>query len=220
MSRRRVTQARSGTLALVAALLLTGCFTGKRPSFSDDPYPPGAPTGDAAIDALLTKLDAGAAGYTATYDVLRKFGEITSTASVSVDGVRRSVTVRTVRYLTDANGSTRTCQTSEGAASCTDGVNAAPISDTGLLTPDFSQGDAARRIRRDASAALAPTVSRTAQFAGLDATCVDITLSGGTASYCVLDNGVLANVDDGDVRITVSSLLDAVDENAFTDVVG
>lgn len=219
MSRRRVSLARSGALALVATVLLTGCFTGKRPSFSDDPYPPGAPTGDAAVDALLVKLDAGAPTFTATYDVLRKFGEITSSASVTVDGTRRSVTVRTVRYLTDANGAVRTCQTADGAASCTDGINAAPISDTGLLTPDFYQGDAARRIRRDASSALAPTVSRTAQFAGLGATCVDITLSGGTASYCVLDNGVLANVDDGDVRITLTGFLGAVDEAAFTDVV-
>ncbi|NMD25130.1 MAG: hypothetical protein GYA65_13205, partial [Actinobacteria bacterium] len=56
MSRRRLP-----VLAL-SALLLTGCFTGPRPYFSDDPFPTGTMTGDPAIDAVLEKFDAVTSG--------------------------------------------------------------------------------------------------------------------------------------------------------------
>ncbi|HRB05087.1 MAG TPA: hypothetical protein PLP26_17060, partial [Ilumatobacteraceae bacterium] len=67
-------------LALVA-LLLTGCLTGERPSFSDNPFPVGSLTGDAGIDAVLQKLDAVTDGpASASYSVLTKYGNVTNTA--------------------------------------------------------------------------------------------------------------------------------------------
>ena len=79
---------------VLVTLLLSGCFTGKRPHFNDDPFPSGAVTGDAAIDAVLAKLDAPTTGpATAAYSVLTKFGNTSNTATVVLDQGSRSVTI-------------------------------------------------------------------------------------------------------------------------------
>ncbi|MEQ1704033.1 MAG: hypothetical protein ABMA25_28325, partial [Ilumatobacteraceae bacterium] len=119
---------RRGAFAVVLSLvLLTGCLTGKRPSFTDEPFPPGTMTGDAAIDAVLTKLDAATTGpVTAAYSVLTKFGNSTSTAIVILDAGSRSVLIGNVRYIDTA--STHSTCAEDGSVPCIDGLDASKVS--------------------------------------------------------------------------------------------
>lgn len=192
----------------LSAVLLAGCFTGQRPHFEEV-----TTTGDPAIDAVLDRLDAITSGpVAAAYEVLVKFGSSSTTAVVSLDAGNRNVIVGNVRYL-DTAAVVATC-TVDLSQPCVDGLDPARISDT-LLTIDFYAADTAKRLRRDAQAALAPAVARTATIAGRNATCADVPLAGGTAVYCVLDNGLLALLDDGDVRVTLTLTVDEIDPTQF-----
>lgn len=199
---------------MILLIVATACQTGERPSFVDDPFPKGAPTGDAAIDAVLAKLDSVAdSPFTATYDITTKFGNVTRTASVSVAAGRRSVTVGNVRFLSTGQ-STSTCIFDESPL-CSAGLEVARISDT-LLTPDFYAVDAAKRLRRDAQSTVVPTVTRTETVGDQAANCVDLAVTGGTVVYCVLDSGLLAKIDDADVAVTLTSWVPAVTESLFS----
>lgn len=187
---------------VAVALLLTGCFTGKRPYFNDNPFPVGAPTGDAAIDAVLQKLDAATTGpATAAYSVLTKFGNVTSTATVVLDAGSRSVTIGNVRYVETPTGAV-TC-TEDKSAPCVEGLVATRVSDIGV-TIDFYAAEAATRLRRDATSMIAPTTPHVETIADQPALCVDVPLAGGVAVYCALDSGLVARVDDGDVAVNLA----------------
>ncbi|MDP2292016.1 MAG: hypothetical protein Q8M22_12565 [Actinomycetota bacterium] len=194
---------RRGAVALVlSTLVLTGCFTGKRPYFNDDPFPAGAPTGYAEADAVLAKLDAVTPGpVTAAYSVLTKFGNTTSQAVAVLDSGSRSVTIGNVRYVQTPTESV-TC-TEDGSVPCTEGLDAARVSDIGI-TIDFYAAEAATRLRRDARAAIAPPTASSLNVAEQVATCVSVPLAGGVAMYCALDDGMLAKLDDGDVAINLT----------------
>ena len=70
-------------LAAAGVLLLSGCMTGERPTLAESP----TTTGDPAVDAVLDRLDAaGEATFTAGYDVLTKFGNVSTPATVSQAG--------------------------------------------------------------------------------------------------------------------------------------
>ena len=194
-------------------LLLTGCFTGPRPSYTAEPFPPGSSTGDAAIDNVLAQLDAINDGpYTVDYTVLTKFGNITRPASVSVAAGRRSVTVGNVRFIT-SNGAPQTCIL-DNSDPCSSSIESARISDT-QITPDFYAADSAKRLRRSAVARIGPTIARTEQIAGQSATCVDVAVSGGVSVFCALTNGPLARLDDGAVKIELTQYTPALDESLF-----
>lgn len=199
---------------LATAALLSGCFTGQRPHFDTNPFGPGNQTGDAAIDAVLAKLDTVTAGpATAFYAVLTKFGNTTVLAAVVLDGQRRSVEVGTTQFLS-TGGQEYTCTvdaTTHVSADCSSGFDVARISDVGV-TIEFYAAEAAKRLRRDAQAQLSPAVAHDEVIANQDASCVSITLTGGTAMYCVLANGLIAKLDDGDVLITLGLLEPTVDE--------
>lgn len=199
--------------ALALVTLLSGCFTGPRPSYTTEAFPPGSPSGDAAIDDVLAQLDAVNDGpYTATYSVLTKFGNVTRPASVSVAAGRRSVTVGEVRFIT-TNGASQTCILDQ-ANPCSSTIDAARISDT-QITPNFYAADSAKRLRRGAVARIGSTIPHTDQIAGQTATCVDVPVSGGVSTFCALTNGPLARLDDGAVRIELTSYSPAVDESLF-----
>lgn len=204
-----------GLCTFAAAALLTGCFTGQRPHFNKDPFGPGNRTGDEAIDAVLSKLDTATAGpATALYTVLTKFGNTTVGANVVLDGARRSVEIGTTQYLT-TDGRQYTCTVdpvTRLSTNCVDGFEPARISNIGV-TVDFYAAEAAKRLRRDAQAQLSAAVAHDEVIANLDATCVSVALTGGTAVYCVLDNGLIAMLDDGDVLITLG-LLEPTADNA------
>jgi hypothetical protein len=199
--------------ALVSASLLAGCFTGKRPSASDDPFPPGSKTGDPAIDRVLTELDRINTGpYTAEYSVLTRYGNTTRMATVSVDGARRAVTIGDVRFLTVNDGS-HTCLLNT-TQPCSTSIDANRVSDT-QITPNFYAADAAKRLRRDATSMVAKPVSHIEKIAGQTATCVDVSLPGGTAMFCTLNGGPLARLDDASVSIQLFNYTTSVEDNAF-----
>jgi hypothetical protein len=195
-------------------VLLTGCFTGQRPSFTTEPFAPGTLTGDSAIDQVLAQLDTINDGpYTANYTVLTKFGNTTRPADVAVTTGRRSVTVGSVRFIT-VNGTSQTCLLDKSDP-CSSTIDPARISDT-QITPDFYATDAAKRLRRSATARVGPTVAHTEQIGGQPATCVDVPVTGGTSVFCVLAKGPLARLDDGAVAINLTRYAPAVDESLFS----
>jgi hypothetical protein len=207
----QVMRHRRASFALL--LLLTGCFTGPRPSYTAEPFPPGSSTGDTAIDNVLAQLDAINDGpYTVDYTVLTKFGNIARPASVSVAAGRRSVTVGNVRFIT-SNGAPQTCILDK-TDPCASSIESARISDT-QITPDFYAADAAKRLRRSAVARIGATIRHTEQTAGQTVTCVDVPVSGGVSTFCALTNGPLARLDDGAVTIELTQYTPAVDESLF-----
>ncbi len=184
-------------------------MTGKRPYFDDDPFPSGAPTGDASIDAVLQRLDAATSGpVTAAYSVLTKFGNTTNTATVVLDAGSRSVTIGNVRYIETPTG-TATCA-EDSSVPCSAGLDPTRVSDIGV-TIDFYATEAATRLRRDAQAVIAPTTSHAETIAEQPALCVDVPLAGGVAVYCSLDNGLVARMDDGDVAVNLTVLSPSAD---------
>lgn len=223
MVRRSPSRAGIALLIAAAGLLLTGCFTGKRPHFENDkPFEPGSATGDSVVDAMLVKLDSAAASpgtFTATYDVLRKYDPVTTPATVSVDGASRVVDFQTVRYV-QTPGSSSTCKVAGAATTCSAGLDSASISGTGV-TVEFYAAEAAKRLRRDVVSKAGPTDATTESIAGVEVSCVsvpqiDVMQRVGKAVYCVLPDGVLARLDDGDVAITLTSFEATVDPNVFT----
>lgn len=218
MTRRAVL----GLCACATALLLSGCFTGERPYFNTDPLAPGHPTGDPAIDAVLSELDAVTRGpATAVYAVLTKFGNTTSSATVVLDHSRRAVEVGTIRYLELADQQF-TClveQATGAPIDCDNGIDAARISDVGI-TIEFYAQEAARRLRRDAQAKLAPGAAHEEVIANQTATCVTVTVVGGSVIYCTLANGMIAKLDDGDVLITLGLLATTADPAKLRPPVG
>ena len=199
-------------------ILLTGCFTGERPTFTTEPFQPGSSSGDPAIDKVLTELDASNEGpYTAAYTVLTKFGNTTRPATVAVSPARRSVTVGDVRFIT-VDGSSQTCIIDTNDP-CSSTIDPARISDT-QITPDFYASDAAKRLRRSAAARIGTPIGHTEQFAGQTATCVDVPVPGGVSVYCVLPKGPLAELDDGAVSINLTQYMPIVEESAFATTAG
>jgi len=201
---------RRGAVALtLSMLLLTGCLTGERPYFNDEPFPIGAMTGNAEVDVVLGRLDAVTAGpVTAVYNVLTKFGNTTNPAVVIIDAGARSVTIGNVRYIDTTSGAA-TC-TEDASVPCSDELEPSRVSNIGV-TIDFYAAEAATRLRRDFRAAIAPPTGRTEIFAEQSATCVDVPLPGGVAVYCVLDNGLVARLDDGDVAVILTLFGESVD---------
>jgi hypothetical protein len=194
-------------------LLLAGCALGERPYFEESPTVVGTSTGDDAIDAVLDLLDGvGDATFTATYQVTLRFGGKVSAATITQVGTRRSVTIGQLRFVIDGVGN-RTCALDTGV--CEDGVQAARVSDTGL-TPDFASGDMAKRLRRDATARIATSVVSQAEIAGQTATCVDVSVSGGTKQYCALADGAIARFVGADIDLQLISYLPSADETLFT----
>ncbi len=196
-------------LAVAGVLVLSGCMTGERPTLAESP----TTTGDPAVDAVLDRLDAaGEATFTAGYDVLTKFGNVSTPATVSQAGpTRRSVTIGSVRFLTDG-ATSATCGLDGGG--CTDSIDAARVSDT-QLAPEFYASSAAARLRRDAGARVDQTTGRRRRSAVRPATCVSIPVTDATSTYCALDSGPLARLDAPDVAIELTSYNASADESLF-----
>lgn len=199
-----------GAVALTAALSLGGCFTGPRPSFVETTQ---EPTGDAAVDKILERLEAPATGtFTATYTILYKFGGATFPATVARDPDRLSVTIGDVRYLTGSSGS-QTCIVSTGA--CTAGFDEQKISDTGVLHT-FAKESAAARLRREARASTGAGESYGATAGGLQVDCVRVVGAGGTTQFCATDDGWLALQDVAEVNVSLDSIETTVSDGLFT----
>lgn len=187
---------------------------GLRPTFgAGDPFAPGTATGDPNATTILDVLDATIAGpLHAEYDILTKYGNTTTTGSVSIDGQRRNVVIGNVRYLT-TDTATWTCS-ADGSVPCVSGIDPTRVSNVGV-TSEFFATDIARRVRRDEQAKVGPTTLAKATYAGQSADCLSVPLGRGTTRYCILASGVIAFVDAGDVRITITAYSPTVDQHAF-----
>lgn len=201
--------------ATLAAVLLTACFTGKRAHLTE---PTGATAaaavGDAAVQAVLTRLAAAnAEQYTATYDVITKFGNVSTTATVaqSAPGTQ-SITIGHVRFLAQPSGS-QTCELTTGA--CVDGIQDQQVSDT-QLTHDFYSSSASLRLRQDVNTMVSQATGSAKQIAGQNATCAEVFFAAGSKTYCALDNGLLAQQDTPDLRIDLTSLTTGADPSLFS----
>ena len=208
---------RTVALIALAAASVGGCALGDRPSFEDTATATaaGVTTGDAAIDAVLARLDkVSTAEFTAEFTAVATFGARTTPISVVQGGspTRRTVSIGDINYRIDGTTAS-TCHAIE--TTCTDGIDAAAVSNTGV-TPDFAFGALAKRLRRDAMAKIGSTTASTLEVAGAISTCVDVPVSGGTKVYCVLDNGVITHFAGGDVVIDLTTYSPTADAALFT----
>ena len=202
---------------VAGALLLTSCATGERPSFVDDQDASGVPVGDAAIDAVLGPLETSAPPpFTAEYTITNNTTGSTSNATVAVDVDRRSITIANIRFLIEGSR-TSTCNIESGR--CSNSIEDARVSDI-QVTHQFYGDATARRLRAETRQRISATAPSTATIAGLPATCVTVPLADGSPVYCVLDNGLLARMDNADVDIELTSFREGVDEQAFLSVTG
>ena len=203
---------RSVRTILIVALcsaLLASCFTGKRAHFAD-----AAPAvEDPAIAAVLARLEAPTpTPYTATYNVLTRFGNINSAATVAqTSALDRSTTVGTVRFLEQPDGS-QTCQLT--SATCAATIDDAQISNLSM-THDFAKISPAARLRQDAQVMSGAAIPSTKEVAGQVATCVQVAFAEGTKEYCALD-GLLAYQLTPDLEVTMLSLAPTADPALFT----
>jgi hypothetical protein len=195
---------------VLAITTLTGCFTGERPTFA--PIDPAL--ADPAIAAVLSRLEtANTAPFTAQYNVLTKYGNLTTLAGVTQTGpTQSSVTIGTVRFLTDVGG-TQTCDLA--LSTCTPGTVEAKVSNLSL-THNFYAVAPAARLRQDALVTAGAPIGSVQQIAGQTATCVEIPVAGGNKLYCALDNGLLALQDTPDLRIDLTALTNVAEPLMLT----
>lgn len=199
---------------LAAAVGLTGCFTGERPTLAADATM-GASVGDPAIDEVLQRLAAGDdATYTATYEITNNFGPITRDAVVvQAPDRRRSITIGHIRFLIEG-ASTATCDLDTDVP-CSTTIDDAAVSDM-QITHQFYGRSVADRLRTDAQRKVDYSDSYEDEFAGRTARCVGVQVAGGAKRYCALDNGVLASYAGPDVVITLVGFDPEPDESRFT----
>ena len=192
---------------MLALTVLTGCFTGQRPSFA--PIDPAFT--DPAIAAVLTRLETVSPGpFTAQYNLLTKFGNLTTLAAVTrLDPTQSAVTIGTIRYIFGTTGA-QTCDLA--LSTCTPNTDDTKVSNLSLTHSFFTESPAAR-IRQDATAAASTPIGSVQQIAGQSATCVQIPFAAGNKLYCALENGLLALQDTPDLRIELTSLTPVADSN-------
>ena len=206
---------RSLVAIVVASILLTACFTGKRAHLEEGPPTPNE-VSDPAIQAVIAKLETANTGqYTAVYDVITKFGNTTVGATVAQNSATdRSITIGNVRFL-DQQAGQQTCALTTGE--CDTGLQDQRVSDT-QLTHDFYSASPALRLRHDVDTMVSAAVGSTKQIAGQNATCVQTFFAAGNKTYCALDNGLLAQQDTPDLRIDLTSFTTGADASLFSPI--
>ena len=207
---------RTTAVGAFVTLSVSGCFTGERPTFEnqDTIVVDEGSTGSVDIDAVLERLErVGLASFTADYTIETRFGALTSRATVvQGEGDRSAVVVErdagTTRFAESSDSET-TCDVITGE--CESSLNDARISDVGI--PHTFYGPSfARRLRVSADRRIADSSAYTKTIAGQDARCVDVTVSGGTETFCALDSGVLAEFVGADVTVTLDEYSPVADE--------
>ena len=180
-------------VAVVTLAVALGACTGGRPSLSDTKTEQlggdaGIPTGDPAVDAVLTDLESPlTSSFTLTYTILRKLGNTSATATVSRGPMATSVTVGDVRFL--QSDEDHTCVLTTKA--CESTINDARISDLGISSA-FWRDSPARALRVTYSRRATAATKTDATIAGQAAHCVDVPVGTGTERYCSLATGAMA----------------------------
>jgi len=204
---------RAAALLLVGGLL-TGCFSGERPTLAPPSVggEPGTSTGDANVDAVLAKLERGdRVVFSATYEITRAVGRVTTEAAVTQDATRLSITIGRVRFL--SLGTEQTCDLD--AQTCEEGWLDARVSDVGV-THGFSSDVPARRLRIAASRKTGPTTAHTETIAGYPAACVDVPVGNGVETYCANDLDVIARWIAADVTVELTALTPSAGDEQFS----
>ncbi len=196
-----------------AGLLLSGCFTGQRPTLAPPAVGglPGMPTGDANIDAVLSRLERGdQVVFTANYTITRSVGSVVTEAIVTQDATRTAITVGRTRFL--SLGSLQTCNLD--VKTCEEGWLDARISDTGV-THGFYQDVPARRLRVASTRKTGPTTATTETIAGYPAACVSVPIGAGAEVYCANDLDLIARWTAADLQIELTALSPSTAEEQF-----
>lgn len=200
-----------GALIFVVA----GCATGPRPTLGERVNTggeAGEPTGVEAVDQLLGSLEGEVAGpFTARYEITRKLGSITSTATVVREGGATSVTVGDVRFLS-GTGDDATCTLS--TKQCEPGIHDERISD--LTVPStFWLGSPARLLRVATARSNGTPTPYEATIAGLPVHCVEVPVGGGSEKYCVTPDGAIASFDTAATFVNLTEWSAAADPSAL-----
>jgi len=199
-----------GALLVLFVFAGSGCLTGSRPTLAEV-----TATGNADVDDVLSRIgQLSTARYSAHYDVLLRYGDITTPVSASQsDGDRRSLTIGDIRYVVHGQV-TKTCVMS--TAECVPRIDPTRVSDV-QMTPDFFGTSLIARIELDVSRAGGQPTVTSEEIQGQQATCVAIPVADGATTYCVLDNGVLARLDAPDLAVTMTGYSSDVDETLYAE---
>lgn len=211
---------------VVALLLMAGtgvlpaaCSGGSRPELSEpDPVADaGAPVGEPGVDAVLTLLESPTdASFTATYALVLRLGNVSSSATVALDDAgRRSVTIGSVRFLSGGDQPEQTCRLGDGGG-CEEGILEARTSDLGFSS-GFATDVPARRLRIAWERRAGEPLPDATTIAGIDATCVSVPVGTGVESYCAIAPGILARWAAADVIVELESFRDGADAGLFSE---
>jgi hypothetical protein len=192
-------------VAVVAlATLTTGCAVGERPTLQAAEL-----ITDPASETVVERLDRPPVGdFDAVYTITpTATGGSPATATITSRGGEVRAEIGSVVFTTDATGLTTTCAL-DGTA-CDDIADDARISDLGI-THQFWSSAFRQRLATDAARRIGTSTGTTDTIAGQSAVCVAIKLPSsveqvGTATYCALDQGVLARYTGADATIELTS---------------
>ena len=193
--------------ALVAGLVVAGCSGGDRPSTEGPSSTTTAPAEDLPPE-VQTFLDRAAAAhgasFTASYDVLRRLGGVTSTAEVVAGPGGARITIGDLVVLTGDHPAT--CRVS--AEACLGEVREDQLAPYGIFSTFWSTGpaDALRTVvRRDDDGA---PVRSARSAAGVPLECIAVPVGSSLpATACTTPEGVFGFVDNPSVRYELTSYL-------------
>ena len=159
------------------------------------------PTGDAAALAAAATAAAGSKGITfkAVYST-NEAGSSAGPGTITVEQKPPKSRFDAPQGTVISDGTkTDSCTTVNGALACFSSPGVSPVAS---LAQFFSPSTAAQFFRAAATALASAaggqsvTVTRES-FAGQAATCANVSSSDGSGKYCVLANGVLAEISEG-----------------------
>ena len=205
--------------ASVGALVLSGCFTGERPTLMPEKTVPAV--SDTAIQDVIAILNSTpTSNFTIAYEVVTKFGDLHTAATLAFDpSSGTSITIAEVRYIYLVNGTTLTCSTI--TSDCAPGIDESRVSDRQLVSTIFKKATT-ERMQQDARVAVGSAVASDAVIVDNNATCSAIPVvdsNGATQSktYCAFnDLGVVASMDTADLAITALSFTATTTADQFS----
>ena len=205
--------------ASISALVLSGCFTGERPTLM--PHETVPTVSDTAIQEVVAILDSTpTSNFTIAYEVVTKFGDLHTAATLAYDSsFGTSITIAEVRYIYSVNGTTLTCSTI--TSDCTPGIDESRVSDRQLVSTIFKNATI-ERMQQDARVAVGSAVASSEVIVDNNATCSAIPVvdsNGATQSktYCAFnDFGVVASMDTADLAITALSFTATTTADQFS----
>lgn len=206
-------------IASIGALVLSSCFTGKRPTLMPDETVP--VVSDTAIQAVIDVLNSTAtSNFTIAYEVVTKFGDLHTAATLAYDpSLGTSITIADVRYNYSVSGTTLTCSTI--TTDCTPGIDESRVSDRQLVSTIFKKATI-DRMQQDSRFAVGSAVASNEFIVDKSATCsaIPVVDSNGAAqskTYCAFtDLGVLASLDTADLTITALSFTATTTADQFS----